>query len=79
MLHRLRELIIEQYSIIDFLGEGLGGTTHKALDLKSNNYVAVKVLLFQQPSNWKIIDLNVSSSYFLLWFVAMINFNLADD
>ena len=57
MLHQLGELIIEQYRIIDFLGEGLGGITYKALDLKSNDYVAIKVLSLQQMSNWKIMEL----------------------
>ena len=57
MLHQLGESIIEQYRIIDFLGEGLGGITYKALDLKSNDYVAIKVLSLQQMSNWKIMEL----------------------
>ena len=57
MLHQLGESIIEQYRIVDFLGEGLGGITYKALDLKSNDYVAIKVLSLQQMSNWKTMEL----------------------
>ena len=57
MLHHISELIIEQYRIIDFLGEGLGGLTYKALDLKSDNYVALKVLSLRQMNNWKTIEL----------------------
>lgn len=57
MQHQLEELIVEQYRIIDFLGEGLGGETYKALDVKNDNYVALKVLSLKQTSNWKILEL----------------------
>ena len=57
MLHNIEELIIDRYKIIDFLGEGMSGETYKALDLQSNDYVALKVLSLQQMSNWKVMEL----------------------
>ena len=57
MQHRLEELIAEQYRIIDFLGVGLGGETYKALDLKNEHLVALKVLSLKQTANWKILEL----------------------
>lgn len=57
MQHELEELIVEQYRIIDFLGAGLGGETYKALDLKNEQLVALKVLSLQQVSNWKTLEL----------------------
>ena len=47
MLHELEELIVEQYRIIDFLGVGLGGETYKAIDLKNEQFVVLKVLSLQ--------------------------------
>jgi len=35
MLHHPGNLIVDRYKIIDFLGEGLGGSTYKAIDLES--------------------------------------------
>ncbi|WP_319418705.1 protein kinase domain-containing protein [Pleurocapsa sp. FMAR1] len=57
MQHELEKLIVEQYRIIDFLGAGLGGETYKALDLKNEQLVALKVLSLQQTSNWKILEM----------------------
>ena len=57
MQHQLEELIAEQYRIVDFLGEGLGGLTYKAFDLKSDKYVALKVLSLNKMSNWKTMEL----------------------
>ena len=57
MKYQLEEVIAEQYRIVDYLGEGLGGTTYKALDLKSNNCVVLKVLSFKQTKNWKELEL----------------------
>ncbi|MEM9275443.1 MAG: serine/threonine-protein kinase [Cyanobacteria bacterium P01_F01_bin.143] len=57
MLHNVEELIIDRYKIIDFLGQGMSGETYKALDLQSNDYVALKVLSLQQMSNWKVMEL----------------------
>ncbi|MEM9509410.1 MAG: hypothetical protein AAGA16_17285, partial [Cyanobacteria bacterium P01_E01_bin.35] len=57
MQHQSGETIINQYRIVDLLGQGLGGTTYKAIDLKSEDYVALKVLSFQEIKNWKMMDL----------------------
>jgi len=57
MQHQLEEVIIDRYRLIDFLGEGLSGSTYKALDVKSDNYVVLKVLSLKQISNWKILEL----------------------
>ena len=57
MQHKLEEIIIEQYQIIDFLGSGLGGETYKALDLNNEQLVALKILSLHKTSNWKILEL----------------------
>ena len=57
MLHNVEELIVDRYKIIDLLAEVMNGETYKCLDLKSNNYVVLKVLSLQQISNWKKIEL----------------------
>ena len=57
MLHQPGELVVDKYRIENCLGEGLGGTTYKALDIDNENYVALKVLSWQQIKNWKMIEL----------------------
>ncbi len=57
MLHKVEELIVDRYKIIDLLGEGMNGETYKALDLQTNDYVVLKILSLRQISNWKKIEL----------------------
>ncbi len=57
MQHQLKEIIVEQYQIIDCLGSGLSGETYKAVDLKNKHLVVLKVLSLQQASNWKVLEL----------------------
>ncbi len=55
MQHQLKEIIVEQYQIIDCLGSGLSGETYKAVDLRNKHLVVLKVLSLQQASNWKVL------------------------
>ncbi|MEM7759905.1 MAG: serine/threonine-protein kinase, partial [Cyanobacteria bacterium P01_A01_bin.40] len=65
MQYQSGETIINQYRIVDILGQGLGGTTYKAIDLKSEDYVALKVLSFQEIKNWKMMDLFEREAFIL--------------
>lgn len=57
MIHQLEELIIEQYRIINFIGEGIAGEAYKAFDLKHNDHVVLKALSLRRMKNWKTMEL----------------------
>lgn len=40
----------------DVLGQGSMGTTYKALDLKTQRSVAIKLLHFSRLQEWKSLD-----------------------
>ncbi|MGF1479211.1 MAG: serine/threonine protein kinase [Cyanophyceae cyanobacterium] len=51
------ELIGDRYSIISKLGQGGSSITYAAVDLKSNEKVAIKALSLTRLENWKKIEL----------------------
>lgn len=57
LLHQPEEIIAQRYRIINTLGQGGIGITYQALDLKTNQEVALKVLSLRQMNEWKKIEL----------------------
>jgi serine/threonine protein kinase len=51
------QIIQQRYQIESLLGQGGMGTTYKALDLKTQRPVAVKVLNFSRMQEWKPLEM----------------------
>jgi serine/threonine protein kinase/tetratricopeptide (TPR) repeat protein len=51
------DIIHSRYKILETLGQGGVGTTYKAEDLHTQQYVAIKVVSLRQSSDWKTLDL----------------------
>jgi len=51
------ETIQERYQTEEVLGQGSMGTTYKALDLKTQRSVAIKLLHFSRLQEWKSLEL----------------------
>lgn len=51
------DIIHSRYKILETLGQGGVGTTYKAEDLHTQQYVALKVVSLRQTSDWKTLDL----------------------
>ncbi|NJK64303.1 MAG: protein kinase [Synechococcaceae cyanobacterium SM2_3_1] len=50
-------IIAQHYQLLDVLGQGGMGTTYKALDLTTQNVIAVKAIEFGLLQDWKILQL----------------------
>jgi len=57
LLHGQGEIIAERYQIVTLLGEGGMGSTYAAVDLSTNQRVAIKVVSLQEAGDWKILEL----------------------
>ena len=49
--------LVKHYHIKDPLGEGGSSTTYEAIDLKTNQRVALKALSLQKMNDWKVLEL----------------------
>ena len=57
LLHQPEEIIAQRYCILNQLGQGGVGITYQALDLNTNEKVALKVLPLRRMTDWKKIEL----------------------
>ncbi|NEP61345.1 MAG: serine/threonine protein kinase [Symploca sp. SIO2G7] len=57
LLHGQGEIIAERYQIVTLLGEGGMGSTYAAVDLKTNQRVAIKVVSLRAAGDWKTLEL----------------------
>ncbi|MEG4273974.1 MULTISPECIES: ankyrin repeat domain-containing protein [unclassified Microcoleus] len=48
---------VKHYQIKNLLGEGGSSTTYEAIDLKTNQRVALKALSLQKMNDWKVLEL----------------------
>lgn len=55
--HESNQIVNQRYQIIDILGEGGIGITYQALNLETQQKVALKVVSLKQHKNWKTIEL----------------------
>ncbi|MEG5038185.1 MULTISPECIES: ankyrin repeat domain-containing protein [unclassified Microcoleus] len=49
--------LVNHYQIKNLLGEGGSSTTYEAVDLKTNQRVALKALSLQKMNDWKVLEL----------------------
>lgn len=56
-LHETDEIIGDRYQIMDVLGQGGMGTTYAALDLQTQQLVALKALSLRRMTDWKVLEL----------------------
>lgn len=56
-LHQPEEIIAQRYRILNKLGQGGVGITYQALDLNTNEKVALKVLSLRRMTDWKKMEL----------------------
>ncbi|MEG4984677.1 ankyrin repeat domain-containing protein [Microcoleus sp. BR0-C5] len=49
--------LVKHYQIKKLLGEGGSSTTYEAVDLKTNQRVALKALSLQKMNDWKVLEL----------------------
>uniref|UniRef100_UPI00403ECD4F protein kinase domain-containing protein n=1 Tax=Microcoleus sp. TaxID=44472 RepID=UPI00403ECD4F len=49
--------LVNHYQIKNLLGEGGSSTTYEAIDLKTNQRVALKALSLQKMNDWKVLEL----------------------
>ena len=49
--------LVKHYQIKNLLGEGGSSTTYEAIDLKTNQRVALKALSLQKMNDWKVLEL----------------------
>ena len=57
LLHQPGEIIAQRYRIINTLGQGGIGITYQALDLNTNQQIALKALSLRRMTEWKKIEL----------------------
>ena len=57
LLHGQGEVIAERYQIVTLLGEGGMGSTYAAVDLRTNQRVAIKVVSLRAARDWKTLEL----------------------
>ncbi|NES19270.1 MAG: serine/threonine protein kinase [Symploca sp. SIO3E6] len=57
LLHGQGEVIAERYQIVTLLGQGGMGSTYAAVDLRTNQRVAIKVVSLQEAGDWKTLEL----------------------
>ncbi|NEP11570.1 MAG: serine/threonine protein kinase [Symploca sp. SIO2C1] len=57
LLHGQGEVIAKRYQIVTLLGEGGMASTYAALDLNTNERVAIKVVSLREAINWKTLEL----------------------
>ncbi|MBD2185845.1 serine/threonine protein kinase [Planktothrix sp. FACHB-1355] len=57
LLHQPGDAIAQRYQIVNTLGQGGIGITYEAIDLHSNQRVALKELSFRRVSQWKVLEL----------------------
>ena len=57
LLHGQGEIIAERYQIVTLLGQGGMGSSYAAVDLKTNQRVAIKVVSLREARDWKTLEL----------------------
>lgn len=57
LLHGQGEIVAERYQIVTLLGQGGMGSTYAAVDLKTNQRVAIKVVSLRAARDWKTLEL----------------------
>ncbi|NEQ66472.1 MAG: serine/threonine protein kinase [Symploca sp. SIO2D2] len=57
LLHGQGEVIAERYQIVTLLGEGGMGSTYAAVDLRTHQRVAIKVVSLREARDWKTLEL----------------------
>jgi len=57
LLHGQGEVIAERYQIVTLLGQGGMGSTYAAVDLRTNQRVAIKVVSLREAGDWKTLEL----------------------
>jgi eukaryotic-like serine/threonine-protein kinase len=56
-IHQPHQIIHDRYQLGEVLGQGGVGTTYQAIDLVSQQAVAIKVVSLRQMKDWKALDL----------------------
>ena len=54
--HELNTLVIDRYQLKSLLGQGGMGRTYKAIDLQTQQHVAVKIISLKQINDWKKVE-----------------------
>ncbi|HEY9301636.1 MAG TPA: ankyrin repeat domain-containing protein [Phormidium sp.] len=57
IISQLPHNLVNHYQIKNLLGEGGSSTTYEAIDLKTNQRVALKALSLQKMNDWKVLEL----------------------
>ena len=55
--HQPGDIIADKYQIVGILGEGNSGVTYRAIDLTSQQQIALKAMSLQNISDWKLVEL----------------------
>jgi serine/threonine protein kinase len=55
--HQIDEIVGDRYQIKDVLGQGGMGTTYAAIDLQTQQPVALKALELRRMTDWKVLEL----------------------
>ncbi|UNU25030.1 ankyrin repeat domain-containing protein [Microcoleus vaginatus] len=57
IVEQIPQNLVKHYQIKKLLGEGGSSTTYEAVDLKTNQRVALKALSLQKMNDWKVLEL----------------------
>ncbi|MEG4068866.1 ankyrin repeat domain-containing protein [Microcoleus sp. Pol11C2] len=57
IIEQIPHNLVKHYQIKKLLGEGGSSTTYEAVDLKTNQRVALKALSLQKMNDWKVLEL----------------------
>ncbi|MBE9183725.1 ankyrin repeat domain-containing protein [Microcoleus sp. LEGE 07076] len=57
IIQQIPQKSVKHYQIKNLLGEGGSSTTYEAIDLKTNQRVALKALSLQKMNDWKVLEL----------------------
>ena len=57
IIQKISHNLVKHYQIKNLLGEGGSSTTYEAIDLKTNQRVALKALSLQKMNDWKVLEL----------------------
>jgi ankyrin repeat protein/serine/threonine protein kinase len=57
IVQQIPQNLVKHYQIKKLLGEGGSSTTYEAIDLKTNQRVALKALSLQKMNDWKVLEL----------------------
>lgn len=57
IVQQIPQNLVKHYQIKHLLGEGGSSTTYEAIDLKTNQRVALKALSLEKMNDWKVLEL----------------------